>query len=111
MTWTAEIFGFGSHFSGRRSRTSDVDVLVVHQDGSPESIDFALDCKAKLRTAVPSAHITVLSQGEERELAFKEKCQAMQLGSISSGNVSAGVGMLEKKIRSFGVFDKPSISP
>jgi hypothetical protein len=77
-----KLFGFGSFFRlGTYPR--DIDLLIIHENVSPESIQFAIRCKALIKAVIPSAHIVMLSEQEERDLGFLGKSNAVLLGIIS----------------------------
>ena len=103
MTETVSFYGFGSHFSGNRSPLSDIDVLLLHKNVAPASIDFVIRCKRLLMEVVPSAHIVMLSKEEASELDFVRKSKAVLLCEIVEGKEAGCVYLLKGKIAQFGV--------
>jgi predicted nucleotidyltransferase len=94
----AKIYGFGSHFSGARTPNSDIDLLIVHEDLTPTSIRFAIRCKCLLLVALPSAHLVMLSEQEERELGFIHRSKAAMLESIVEDRASDQVLQVAERI-------------
>jgi hypothetical protein len=76
------IYGFGSFFV-TPEKANDIDILILHQDISIHSIRFAIMCKARLAELLPSAHVIMLSNSEERKLALLKQTKAKYLGEIS----------------------------
>lgn len=99
MNQAANIYGFGSYFKIHAPPPNDIDLLVVHQDVSVDSISLALQCKAVLTKILPEAHITILSKEEERELEFLRRSQAALLNTVNSSNVSSTISELAKSLR------------
>jgi Nucleotidyltransferase domain len=79
----AYVYGFGSYFKAGNSRPADIDILIVHSDYSPESIQSALGCKRHVMSQLAKCHVTILSVVEEGELNFIDTCQAKLLCSIA----------------------------
>ena len=50
--------------------------------------------------ALPTAHVTILSQEEERELEFMRKCRPTPLGVVSSENAQSDIDELQQLIHS-----------
>ena len=96
-----QFYGFGSYFEHRNVPANDIDLLIIHADLTAESIEYALLCKRRLMAVLPIAHVTILSQEEERELEFMRKCRAIPLGVVASGNAQSGIDELQQLIRSF----------
>ena len=80
------VFGFGSFFRPQGRSPRDVDLLLIHDDCSRRSIEFALFCKALIRQELPSADIVMLSAAEELDLKFIERSKAVQLSVVSNPN-------------------------
>jgi len=96
VTETVALYGFGSSFAGRATLTSDVDLLIVHEDHSARSLRVAIGCKKLLRAAIPSADIVMLSQAEERDHDFLRKSCATFLANISPEQISEYVAMIRR---------------
>jgi len=79
---SVSIYGFGSFFASGVSVPGDVDILIVHERVDPESIDLALRCKARLAASIPAAHLTILSEPEEREMDFIRRSKATFLKQL-----------------------------
>ena len=88
MKQTAILYGFGSHFSGERTRHSDIDLLIVHANTGIDSIRFVIQCKRLLLEALPLAHVVMLSEEEERDHAFTQRSKACLLGLIVEDRAS-----------------------
>jgi hypothetical protein len=84
-----DLYGFGSFFSDQNSSPRDIDLLIVHQSIDSSSINFAIDCKAAIKSLIPSADTVVLSTSEEQELAFVQKCSGKFLGRLTEADPSA----------------------
>lgn len=76
------VFGFGSFFRRQSRNAKDVDLLLLHQDCSKESIEFAIRCKALIRSELQCSDIVMLSVSEERDLRFLERSNATCIGTI-----------------------------
>jgi hypothetical protein len=94
MTEVVTLYGFGSFFASAVSAPSDIDILIVHDRVDPASIDFAICCKRKLRHFLPSAHFTILSESEEHELSFIQRCSAIMLERITDAEPDLQLGSL-----------------
>lgn len=88
MNQTATLYGFGSHFCGERTRQSDIDLLIVHANRGADSIRFVIQCKRLLMEALPSAHVVMLSEAEDRDHAFRQRGKARLLGVILEDRAS-----------------------
>ena len=77
----AVIYGFGSFFNNKAD-FQDIDILILHRSTSYKSCQFSLRCKKYLLSNLSSAHITILSDSEEHQLAFLEKSRAKYLGKV-----------------------------
>jgi ABC-type polysaccharide/polyol phosphate transport system ATPase subunit len=84
MRESVALYGFGSSFSETLSQPRDVDILILHERIDSSSIDFAIHCKASLAQLVPNSHITILSESEERELNFVQRCKATFLARLTN---------------------------
>jgi hypothetical protein len=84
MMESARLYGFGSFFSDQVSAPRDVDILVLHERVDSSSIEFAISCKSVLKLLMFNAHIVMLSESEERELAFVQRCGAIFLGRVTN---------------------------
>jgi len=84
MIETVKIYGFGTYFSRTRLTPNDIDVLIVHERVDLSSINFAIACKRALIRLLPEAHITLLSETEERQLTFINCSQAHSIGQITN---------------------------
>ena len=82
MTQLLKLYGFGSFFRHGTS-AHDIDLLLLHDDVSPESIRFAIRCKSLIKAEIPKAHIVMLSKQEERDLDFLGRSKAVLLRVIS----------------------------
>lgn len=89
MTEIVDLYGFGSFFSDKNFSPRDVDLLIMHQRIDSSSINFALHCKAAIKSLIPSADTVVLSIFEEQELAFLQKCSGKFLGRLTDVDPSA----------------------
>jgi nucleotidyltransferase-like protein len=98
VTQTATLYGFGSHFSGTRTGQSDIDLLIVHANVGAASIRFAIQCKRLFVEALPSAHVVMLSEEEDRDLAFRQRSKASLLGLIVEDRASDQIRELTGRI-------------
>jgi hypothetical protein len=73
---TVRAFGFGSYFNGI-TLANDLDILLVHNDFSMNSIRSALECKHWLTENFRKVDVVILSVSEEAETRFIEKCDAV----------------------------------
>lgn len=78
------VFGFGSFFRPQGHKPRDVDLLLIHDDCSRRSIEFAISCKALIRQELPNADIVMLSTTEELDLKFVERSKAVRLSVVSN---------------------------
>lgn len=83
MTNTATLLGFGSYFVKEPKQANDVDLLLLHRNVERDSIEFAIACKKLIRAVLPTAHIIMLSDEEERELGFIRRSSAVHLLDIN----------------------------
>jgi hypothetical protein len=91
------VYGFGSFFNGNR-QPNDIDLLLMHSSTALESCKFAVDCKAQLKLAVPSADIVMLSQEEAKSLDFLKRAKAVRLTSLSFDTIEADVQALANRL-------------
>jgi hypothetical protein len=88
MTEVVDLYGFGSFFSTQGSTSHDLDILVLHERIDDPSINFAIQCKAAIRTLIQNADVVILSKQEEEELAFVRKCNGRLLGQVTDNDLS-----------------------
>lgn len=93
---TVDLYGFGSFFSDHGSVPRDVDILILHQQVDSSSINFAIHCKAMIKSLIPNVDVVILSKSEEQELAFLRKCSGKLLGKVTDTDPS---GQLEAIFR------------
>lgn len=93
MTPKATVYGFGSFFRAG-GNFNDVDLLVVHDDNSPPSCRLAITCKQRLAASIAGAHVTMLSDNEERQLSFVRSSDAVELGRVGAQNLDADIGRI-----------------
>ena len=93
------VYGFGSAFRNRTT-ANDVDLLIVHPNTTPASCQFAITCKQQLTELITCAHITMLSDSEEKHCQFIKTARAICLGTIREhcfdGDLAALVATLPK---------------
>jgi hypothetical protein len=92
-----EIFGFGSFFRNKKV-TSDIDLLLLHQNTSEKSCRFVINCKSILLMTVPHSDITILSKAEETQNNFIQKAGAHHLGRIRETYYKEDIGLVSEKI-------------
>lgn len=98
MTPRASVLGFGSFFRADENY-NDVDLLVVHDDNSTPSCHLAIRCKQHLVDAISGAHVTMLSENEERQLNFTRSSNAIELGLVGALNVDADINRVVVALR------------
>lgn len=98
MTPRATVFGFGSFFRAD-ANFHDVDLLVVHDDNSAPSCRLAISCKQYLVEGVSAAHVTMLSENEERQLNFVQTSSAVELGQVGALTVEVDIGQIVVALR------------
>lgn len=81
MNLSLEVYGFGSAFYGHKT-AEDVDLLIVHENTGIASCAFAIQCKQKLISGIPNAHVTMLSKSEEAKLYFVKIARAFRIGTV-----------------------------
>lgn len=86
MTETIAVYGFGSFFTGDAD-PQDIDLLLLHRSSDDESCQFAIDCKAAIKSALPNADIVMLSQSEADDLQFLTRAKAVALGELYHDNL------------------------
>ncbi|MFC3440116.1 hypothetical protein ACFOKF_02710 [Sphingobium rhizovicinum] len=91
------VYGFGSFFSGG-PKPHDIDLLLVHRSANLESCRFAIDCKAQIKSALPSADIVMLSEAEAKSLDFVERAKAVKLENLSAESMDADVQALASRL-------------
>ncbi|MBY5827672.1 hypothetical protein [Rhizobium leguminosarum] len=97
MAQSVTVYGFGSFFAGAAA-PADIDLLIVHQKSSSGSCTYAITCKHLIRATILSAHITMLSEREEKQLAFIEKSGAKPIGIISENTMTTDVDRIRGTI-------------
>src|SRR5713101_4938233 len=101
MRESVTLYGFGSFFSSAASAPRDIDILIVHERVDPASIDFAIRCKTILKDFLPTtAHFTVLSESEEQELTFIQRCNAIMLEQVTDIEPDAQLANLASSLGS-----------
>jgi hypothetical protein len=95
-----EVYGFGSFFDGQASYR-DIDLLLVHNDTSRESCEFAISCKEEIIRLHSGAHITMLSKGEEESISFIDEVRFVLLGEIVRRQMADDVINISSSIRRF----------
>lgn len=100
LTETALLYGFGSFFRNAQRAAADIDILILHESVAPSSINFAIECKRLLRARIPMTDIVMLSEGEEREIKFLDRSEAIFLGHLASDGVKDQVDLLLVTLRS-----------
>ena len=85
------VYGFGSFFRGG-PKQHDIDLLFAHRSANLESCRFAIDCKAQIKSALPSADIVMLSEAEVESLDFVtgESGEAREVERREHGRRCAG---------------------
>jgi hypothetical protein len=76
-----KVYGFGSFFKNP-NEAHDIDLLLLHENSSEKSCQFAIACKIGFSSKLPRPHITLLSVAEEYQNNFIEKSNATLLGEI-----------------------------
>lgn len=97
MTPSAKIYGFGSFFKGDAS-FRDVDLIIIHENISAESVHFAIKCKALCLNKVHRADVVVLSAAEEQEKGILERSKASLLCEIELGGESVAIDLLARDL-------------
>jgi hypothetical protein len=100
MTESVEVYGFGSFFKDQ-PRFNDIDVLILHQDVSVRSCQFAIRCKLRLVATVPSVDVTLLSKQEEGETDLIKTSGALLLGRIEARSFEQDVEAISEKVVHF----------
>ncbi|MEJ7926755.1 hypothetical protein WG908_08315 [Sphingobium sp. AN641] len=91
------VYGFGSFFSDE-PKPHDIDLLLVHRSANLESCRFAIDCKAQIRSILPSADIVMLSRAEADSLDFLEGAKAIELDRVTAESMDADVRALARRL-------------
>lgn len=94
MTEIVTIYGFGSAFS-YSSSVADIDLVIIHRDASLESCMFAIECRLKIIAAIKSAHVSILSENEERHFSFLKVTNAVRLGEIFKERIVVDVDAIK----------------
>lgn len=93
------VYGFGSHFAGTKF-PADIDLLLIHEMKTSDSIDFAIKCKKELQVRIPALDLTILSSAEEAATSFLSVSNALFLHTIQSEFFSQGVEQVMRSIQS-----------
>ena len=91
------VYGFGSFFRGG-PKPHDIDLLLVHRSANLESCSFAVDCKARIKSALPSADIVMLSEAEAKSLDFVERAKAIKLENVRVESMDSDVRALASRL-------------
>jgi hypothetical protein len=97
LTESLTVYGFGSFFNGK-AQPHDIDLLLLHRSTDFESCKFAIECKAQLKLALPSADIVMLSQAEAKGLNFLKRAKAVKLTDLSSDSMDANLQTLVHRL-------------
>lgn len=98
MTLKAVIYGFGSFFKGEKNY-HDIDLLILHENSSKVSCEYAARCREKFSQKINDAHITLLSMDEEEQLCFILKSGASKIGEVYSSKYNDDIAIAIKEIR------------
>ncbi len=93
-----EVYGFGSFFKGNCAYR-DIDLLLIHEKLSLVSCNSAIDCKNKIQSLLPIAHITMLSVEEEKSFSFISKSHSIYLGHICKSRLQRDIESIFSVIR------------
>jgi hypothetical protein len=91
------VYGFGSSFQNKDG-AKDVDLLITHKEIDQIACSMAIQCKRALIESIPFAHITILSEDEEKQFNFIDASQAIFIGSIRADHVSNDLKVLSSMI-------------
>ncbi|QIE57558.1 hypothetical protein G5B40_20165 [Pikeienuella piscinae] len=102
VTRSVAVYGFGSAFAKigtPKIVANDVDLLILHQGVNLDSCRFAIACKRYLQDSVTYAHITMLSNTEEKHCQFIKTAQAVRLGTIHEACIGGDLKLLQRALR------------
>ncbi|MCM3418816.1 hypothetical protein [Sphingopyxis alaskensis] len=97
MTGNLSIYGFGSFCNGK-ARPCDIDLLLEHRPTDFASSKFAIDCKAQIKPALPSADSVRLSQAEAERLDFLGRAKVVMLEALNAAIIDADVQALASRL-------------
>lgn len=100
VTQCVMVYGFGSSFK-KKTEAKDVDLLITHKDIDQISCSMAIRCKRALTESIPFAHITILSEDEEKQFNFINSSQAIFIGYIRADHITNDLKMLSSMIQKF----------
>lgn len=109
MTETLAVYGFGSLFTGA-AQPRDVDLLLLHRSTDKESCQFAIACKALIKTLDPAADVLMLSQEEAASLGFFQRAETVLLGEVNSERINADIVDIVRTLGSFPSFRRSKAS-
>lgn len=81
MTESLKIYGFGSFFAGEPN-PRDIDLLLLHRSTDRGSCQFAVACKALIKTLSAAADVVILAQDEAASLRFFDHAKTVLLGEV-----------------------------
>lgn len=90
MTRSVTVYGFGSAF-GETAAANDLDLLIVHQGADCASCQLAIECKQRLSDRFARAHVTMLSDSEEKHFQFVKTAHAVYLGIVREDYIDSDV--------------------
>lgn len=91
------VYGFGSFFSAQ-PESSDIDLLLIHDDVSAESCTLVVRCKQYLMRTLNRVHVTILSIDEEREFGFIAQARARPIGLIDRKCINAEIDRISRSL-------------
>lgn len=97
MTESLTVYGFGSFFIDN-AQPNDIDLLLLHRSADIASCQFAIACKAQIKSALPFADIVMLSQAEAESFKFVDRTGAVRLATLSSDRLNAQVQVLARRL-------------
>jgi hypothetical protein len=100
VTQRLKLFGFGSFFHSEIA-ARDIDILIVHAQLRPDSIQLAIQCKSVIKATIAKAHVVMLSEQEQRDLKFLDRSKAVWLTTVSDVSMPIKIQNLVKEISSY----------
>lgn len=100
MSEVVEMYGFGSFFR-ERTEFHDIDILIIHRSTQYESCQFAIWCKKMLLSICADAHVSMLSETEEHQIAFVSKSSALRLGEVRKPSAEDDLQAIVEQIGRF----------
>jgi hypothetical protein len=91
------IYGFGSYFAGATG-PADIDLLIVHRTSSSASCGFAIESKNRICATIAGAHITMLSEQEEKQLKFIKSSGAKPIGILRQQSFRSDIDFIFQRI-------------